>query len=67
MAINSIDRESADADLGYNCVGRTAPDGFAANQFGVPADIDDDLPTAFTTGSNIAASDFEVPEFYSFI
>ena len=67
MAINSIDREAADADLICNCVGGTAPDDSAADQFGVPADTNDDLPTAFTTGLNIAASDFEVPEFYSFI
>jgi Prokaryotic N-terminal methylation motif len=59
MAINSIGREAVNAGLGYNRIGGTVPDDFAADNFGVPADADDndDLLTAITSGSNISESD----------
>ena len=59
MAINSIGREAVNAGLGYNRIGGTVPDDFAAEQFGLPADADDndDLLTAISSGSNITESD----------
>lgn len=59
MAINSIGREAVNAGLGYNRIGGTVPDDFAADNFGLPADADDDddLLTAISTGNNISESD----------
>ena len=60
MAINSIGREAVNAGLGYNRIGGTVPDDFTTENFGLPADTDndDDLLTAISAGFNISASDF---------
>lgn len=59
MAINSIGREAVNAGLGYNRIGGIVPDDFTTDNFGLPADPDedDDLLTAISAGYNISESD----------
>lgn len=58
MAINSIGREAVNAGLGYNRIGGTVPDDFTSENFGLPADADDDddLLTAISSGFDISES-----------